>query len=81
MGLVVSTSMRAMDQNVFGVDHHHTALGARIPMIESTDMVTAGAVYGVDQAHGGAAAPTARIEYMFIRIKDYGDYFNKRAAS
>jgi hypothetical protein len=73
MGLAVSMRMREMVQNVFGADHHHTALGARIPRIESTDMVMARAVYGVVQAPEGAAVATARIEFMFIKARNYAN--------
>lgn len=73
MVLAESMSMKEMDQNVFGADQHHTAQGALIPRIASIGMDTAGVVYGVDQVPEGAAAPTARIEFMFIKIREYGD--------
>jgi hypothetical protein len=81
MGLVVSMSMREIAPNVFGADRHLTDLGAPIPKIASTDMDKVRVVYGVDQVPEGAVVPIVQIEYTFIRIKDYGDYFNKRAAS
>jgi hypothetical protein len=69
-------SMRVIAPNVFGADRHLTDLGAPIPKIASTDMDKVRVVYGVDQVPEGAAVPIARIGFMFIKIRNYGDYFN-----
>jgi hypothetical protein len=65
--------MREMGPGAFGVDHHHMARDALILRIASTDMDTAGVVYGVAQVPAGVVAPTALIECMLIKVRDYGN--------